>query len=400
MKNGEATSRIDMIKTLKEKGYTLLDLKEVSAEALKKTGTGNINFSLEFGVSEKSIVLFTRQFASTLNAGIPILRCLTILRKQSTSNALRKILLKVDEDIQMGKTLYEAMKEHSSTFSRLYLSTIRVGETSGSLPKVMNQLADSLEARFELKRNVKEAMSYPVFILIFSGVMVFLMIKYLLPTFTPIFENSGLDIPRDYPVTQFLINIGNIAQKIWIIPLIIAIILLIYGIYRLVIHFPKSKIVLDKLIFFFPFFQGFIQMEIFASISSTMGLLISSGVPMLESIRLCADSSNNLFVSNSLLKVQGLLEKGTRLSGAMNKVEIFPLIMLQMVQIGEETGSLDRSFNSTALYFRRELQGSLGAITSLVQPVMMIFVGVAVFFFVMGVFLPIMGISQAYQKQM
>lgn len=135
---GEATTRIDMIKTLKDKGYTLLDLKEVSDEVLKKTITGNINFSLEFGVSEKCLVLFTRQFAATLNAGILILRCLAILRKQSTSNALRKILLQVDEDIQKGKTLYEAMKEHSSTFSRLYLSTIRVGETSGSLPKVMN----------------------------------------------------------------------------------------------------------------------------------------------------------------------------------------------------------------------------------------------------------------------
>lgn len=172
-------------------------------------------------------------------------------------------------------------------------------------------------------------MSYPIFILIFSGVMVFLMIKYLLPTFTPIFENSGLDIPRDYPITQFLINIGNITQKIWIIPLIIVTILLIYGIYRLIIHFPKSKIVLDKLIFFFPFLQGFIQMEIFAGISGTMGLLISSGVPMLECINLCAGSTNNLFVCNSLLKVQELLEKGSRLSEAMNKVGIFPQIMLR-----------------------------------------------------------------------
>ncbi len=399
----ESASRQEALQNLQDKGFTVLEFKEISEALLeekRKKGLAAINISLEFGVSQKTLVFFTRQFASTLRAGLPILRCLKLLQRQTINKQLVEILDDIIGRIQQGEGLYEAMKHHSPPFSATYLSMVKVGEESGDLPKAMNKLADYLEKQYELKRKIKSAMSYPVFVLVFASVMVYLMIAYLLPTFTPIFKDSGLDIKNQYPVTQFLINLSDFVSQKWFLPVVIGIIVLIVVAIKLIKKNPKTKYQYDKIIFNMPFIQGFIHMQAFAIIASSLANLLASGVNLLEAINLVADTVDNLVVKEALNKLAEEIEKGSSISSAMVKVDIFPILMIQMVSVGEETGEIDKEFEHIAKFYDGELENSLNALTSLIEPFLMVGVGIAVFFFVIGIFLPIMGISQAYQQHM
>lgn len=398
--SSEARSRSEMLHKLQEQGMTVLDLQQVAMKSLEDKKQGQIQFNLEFGVSQKTLVFFTRQFASTLNAGLPILRCLTILQRQTISKNLNKILADISQKIQQGKGLHEAMKDHNPPFNSIYLSMIKVGETTGNLAGVMKKLADHLEYQYNLKRKIKSALSYPIFILIFSMIMAYLMVTYLLPTFTPIFKDSGLNIKEQYPVTQFLINMSDFVQHKWFLPLVIGIIVALYLIYRYVVSNPGTKLVFDKTKFNFPFLQGFIQMQIFAQVSDSMSNLLSSGINVMESIKLVAEATDNLLVRKALKEVGVQIEKGVSFSTAVANSGIFPMMLVQMVAVGEETGNLDEQFAHISQFYENELENSLNSLTSLIEPVMIVFVGIAVFFFIIGVLLPIMGISQAYQQQM
>lgn len=394
----EAKTRTDMIQRLKDQGMSLLDLNEIVKEKATGKSKGNIEINLELGISQKQLMFFTRQFASLLRAGIPIVRCLEMLHEQTVSRKLKKVIKDVSASMQQGKSLSSSMQSHKPPFDEMYISMVKVGESTGDLSKTVSNLATSLENQNQIKQKIKSALSYPMFILAFSFILVYAMVTYLLPTFTPLFKDSGLDIATDYPVTQLLINISDFASHNWFLPLVLGIIALIYIIFKLITRFPKGRLFFDKIIFYLPFIQSFIQMQQFAQMSDLMASLLNSGMILLESLKMAAISSNNLVMRNAILDTAERIEKGSKLSTALIETGVYSQMLIQMVSVGEDTGNLAEMFERTSEYYREELDSSLTSLTSLIEPCMMIGVGIMVFFMVYGIFMPIMGISQAYGK--
>lgn len=394
----EAKTRSEMIQKIKDRGMSLLDLNEIVKEKKGGKSKGNIEINLEFGISHKQLMFFTRQLSSLLRAGIPILRCLEMLQEQTVSRKLKQVIKEVSASMQQGNNLSDSMSPHKPPFDEMYISMIKVGESTGDLSKTVSNLATSLENQNQIKEKIKSALSYPIFILIFSLLLIYAMVTYLLPTFTPIFEDSGLDLRHDYPVTQFLIDISNFASQKWFLPSALGIIILIIAIFKLIARFPKGRLFFDKLIFYAPFFQTFVQMQQFAQVADLMASLLNSGMVLLESLKKTAISSNNLVMKYAILESVEKIEKGSKLSTAFIETGVYSQMMIQMVSVGEDTGNLAEMFQRTSEYYKQELDNSLAALTSLIEPAMMICVGIMVFFMVYGIFMPIMGISQAYGK--
>jgi type IV pilus assembly protein PilC len=395
----EAGSRIEIITSLQNQGMTLLDLKDIVQEIpVETTATGRIDISFETGISEKTLIFFTRQFASTMKAGIPILRCINLLSGQTTSKRMKKVLEELSADIQRGKSLSEAMSAHDPPFGKLYRSMIKVGETTGNLAEVLENLADSLEAQYEIKRKVKSAMSYPVFILVFSFILVYLMMTQLMPGFMPIFRDSGLDIKHQYPVTQIMIDLSNELSSHWFLLVVIGAAVMLYLVYKALRANEKSRFIMDKMFFNFPVLKGFVQMRYFSQVANSLGTLMSSGIQIQESLGLAANATENLLVRKALYDTVENIEKGNGLSASMNRTKIFSEMMVQMISIGEESGNLDDMLFRVSDYYERELEGALTSITSLIEPIMMVVIGGVVFSFVIGIFLPIMGITQGIQQ--
>ena len=396
----DAASRVELTKTLKDKGLTPIEINSSDEIELKKKPVGKIKFSFEFGIPEKRLLFFTRQFATLLKAGIPMIRCLDMLKDQTPNSKLHKILKDVTASIMQGESLSNAISNHDPPFGEMYVSMVKVGEKTGDMADIMGKLADTIENQYELKNKIKSAMTYPGFILVFSFVMVYLMVTKLLPTFTSIFRDSGLNIKRDYPITQFLINLSDLASQSWFLVSAIAVIVGLFLLYKFLLKIPRGKLFIDEAKFYFPFLQGFIQMQFFAQTADALATLTASGITILESLKLTANSSNNEVVKQALNKTATLIEKGESFSDAATKAGVFPQIMLQMISVGEETGELSDMLARVSSYYKRELEGALSSITSLIEPAMMICVGIMVFFFVVGVLLPVEGISQAYQQNM
>ncbi len=394
----EANSRSDMVKILKEQGMSLLDLNEITKEKVKGKSAGKVAINLEFGISHTQLMFFTRQLASLLHAGIPILRCLDMLHDQTVSKKLREVIRQVSADMQQGKSLSDSMRPHNPPFNELYVSMVKVGETTGDLSKTISNLATSLENQNQIKQKIKSAISYPIFIVIFSAALVYGMITMILPAFTPIFKDSGLDIARDYPLTQMLINISELVSNVWFLPVLAGIILAIYIVYRVTVHFPRGKLFIDTVVFYFPFIQGLIQMQNFSQMADLMSSLLDSGVSLVDVLKLTANSFDSQVMKNALLDTAERVEKGKKLSTSLIETGVYSQMMSQMVAVGEDTGNLADMLRRTSDYYSQELDGALSSLVSLIEPVMMIGVGVMVFFLVVGIFLPIMGISQAYEQ--
>lgn len=394
-----ATSEEELIESLRSQGYSILDIRALRTDGDSRY-TRKRRFAIElFGVPEKSLVFFTRQFATTVVAGLPLLRALTTLQQQTSSPRLSRVLGDVVVRIQQGESLAAAMNKHQGTFSPLYLSMIRVGEVSGNLEKALTRLADMTEKDFALKRKVKGAMAYPAFVFIFSALLVYGMVAFLLPGFTPIFQHSGLDIHRDYPITALLMQVSRAATNPYVVGGVVGSMLGFLVVYRLMLRVTFGRLIIDTVIFHFPFLAGLIQLAILTRFCRTFGTLVASGLPLLECLHLVGASSGNLVVERSLRRVSEQIQSGDRISATLQRVPLFPPLLVQMVVVGEETGTLDSMFHRVADYYEQELESAVSSVTALIEPAMMIGVGGIVCFFVMGVLLPILGISSAMQNQ-
>ncbi|MBM3461309.1 MAG: type II secretion system F family protein [Armatimonadetes bacterium] len=390
------------MEALRAKGFQIVDLRPaVAPEEVLPAGARRIRFAFEpFGVPQQSLVFFTRQFATTLTAGLPLLRALGTLLQQSSSQRLRRILTDVSTTIQQGTSLHDALARHKGTFNDLYLSMVRVGEASGSLDVTVRRLADVMEKDMALRRKVRSAMAYPIFVLAFSCFLVYALVAFLLPQFRPIFEGAGLNIRRDYPITQFLIDLSDLVTNPYVVGGVATLFVAMVVAYRLLGRTSAGRFAIDSAKFYFPFAHDMIQKAAIARFCRTFGVLIKSGVPLLESLHHVAGAAGNEMVSRSIMRVSRNIRGGSRISTTLAKIALFPPLLVQMVTVGEETATLDVMFERVAEYYEDELEAAITALTSLLEPAMVIFVGALVCFFVLGVLLPILGISSAYQNQM
>ena len=277
---------------------------------------------------------------------------------------------------------------------------VKVGERSGDLPSCVSRLAELLEKEIGLRRKVKSAMAYPGFILTFTTIMTYALVAFMMPLFVPVFRDSGLNIERDYPLTQFLLEASNFATSGPKMGLLVTCLLALYGGFRIVLNHPSGALAWDMLKINFPFLRNFFLNVVAARFARSFSLLLKSGVPLVDAMNLVARASGNDAVAQRLSKGARNIGEGEGITKTLKWTGVFPDMLIQMSAMGEEAGSLPDMMERVADYYDEEVDASVDALTALLEPSMMILIGGVVCVFVMGVLLPILGVSSSVQEQM
>ncbi|MCC6808130.1 MAG: type II secretion system F family protein [Deltaproteobacteria bacterium] len=336
------------------------------------------------GVSSKDLVLFTRQFSTMIDAGLPLVQCLDILGNQNDNPAFKKVLLDLKSTVETGTTFAEALKKHPKVFDTLFVNLVAAGETGGILDTIMNRLSAYIEKNIKLVKQIKGAMTYPLVVLSVSFAVVSVLLLFVIPTFEKMFKDMGGTLPG---LTQGLIDISQWLQAwaIFIFPAIAAIV--VAG-----IRFKQTKRgteIFDKTILKAPVFGDIVRKVAVARFTSTMGTMLSSGVPILDSLDIVARSAGNTVVEQGILFVRAKISEGKTMAQPLADTKIFPPMVVQMIAVGESTGALDKMLTKIADFYEEEVDEAVAAMTSLIEPFMMVFLGGLLGTMMIAMYLPI-----------
>ncbi|MCM8827545.1 MAG: type II secretion system F family protein, partial [Candidatus Omnitrophica bacterium] len=336
------------------------------------------------------LALFARNLSTTLSSGLTLLRGIEIIAIQTESLKLEKALNACAKYIKEGLSFSEALKKFPNIFSQLWVGIVEVGESSGNLPFVMEKLAEYLEIRIEFERKIKSALVYPTIILIAAVIAIFIFLKFILPKFIGIFEQFDIELPLS---TKIIFSISKIFEK----PLFFGIAVggLILGIVLLIRSFrnPQTKKIWDKFILKFPIVGDLVFIGCLERFSSSVAILLESGLPLVVTLEIAAYSTNNSFLEKELLYIRDKVRSGGLLSSELNNAQIFPLLISEMARIGEETGTLPSVFNRVSLHYRKELSTKIERLISAFEPLIIIIVGIIIGIIVVSLFLPLIKLS-------
>ncbi len=351
----------------------------------EKKGINDLYFG---GVKLKQIVLMTRQLSTLIDAGLPLLRSLNVLISQMKPSKLRDILKEVREDIQSGATFSDGLAKHPKVFDRLFVNMVRAGEIGGMLEVVLSRLAMFMERRQALKRKVKGAMVYPVAVMTVAVGIVWFLLSYVVPEFAVIFEDFEADLPW---MTQFLIDAGDMVRfGWWKVALYFngtIITLKIMG------KFHTVKRVMDRVWLRIPLVGDMITKVAVARFARTLGTLITSGVPILQSLRITKETIGNEVIENAIQKVHDRIKEGDTIAAPLDEAKVFPAMVVNMIDVGEETGSLDAMLMKVADIYDAEVEAAVEAMLSLMEPVLIVVLGFIVGFIVIAMYLPIFSLA-------
>jgi type IV pilus assembly protein PilC len=385
----EAVNEDNAISALMGRGLMVLSIqqKTVAAKAFKIPGR----------VSETDLVLFTRQLATMVDAGLPLVSAMTALYEQcdpKKQKGLRFVIGDLSTRVQQGDSFHEAISKHPRVFNRLYLAMVRAGESSGLLAEVLERLATFLEAAARLKKKVKSAMTYPTIVICIAILITAFLIIRVVPVFAEIFADFGAKLPAP---TQFLIDLSNFVRGYWYVLLAI-----IGGAFYGIRHFIQTKQgaeLWDKWKLKLPIFGPLIHKICMTRFARTFAQLIRSGVPILEVMEIVGETSGNSVVAHAIKGVAVDVEKGDHLTQSMAKQSVFPPMMLRMVAAGEATGKIDVMLEKIADFWDQEIEATLDALTSLIEPLLIVVLGVIVGGIVIAMFLPIFKLNDIVSGQ-
>ena len=335
-------------------------------------------------VKEKDIVVFCRIFSTMINAGLPLIQCLDLLAQQEQNKAFAKIIRSVKEDIEGGTSLTDALKKYPKVFDDLFVNLIAAGEAGGILDVILQRLSSYLEKAMKLKARVKSAMTYPIAVLVISFAVVALLLIKVIPVFKKMFEGMGGQLPGP---TQMLITASEFAQAYWwiLLALIIGAVFAFNRFYAT----KKGRWAIDSAILKAPIFGPLLKKVAVAKFSRTMATMMSSGVPILEGLSIVSRTSGNVVVEDALLKTRQSISEGRSIAEPLSETKIFPPMVVQMISVGEATGALDSMLNKVADFYDDEVDAAVEAMTSLLEPVMMVFLGGIVGGMIIAMYLPI-----------
>jgi type II secretory pathway component PulF len=390
--------REEALQHCREQGWTVLDLQAKDRSQLHHA---KVRRGWEpFGIRSEVVNFLTRQMAELTSAGITLVQTLQTLQRFCPSGKLQDVMGAVINDISSGQTFSAALAKHPRVFDRIYVNTVQVGERTGRLPDMLAQLAEYRERDAEVRSKIKSALSYPVFILIFCLLLTYGLVAYLLPGFMPMFNQAGLNL-KNYPITLGLISLSNMTHNLWDEILLVGCIALLLYLYRRATSTQAGRKARDSTLYHAPILGDFVQLGVNARMCQTLALMHDAGEPMYRAVATAADVSGNALVESALKEAQAEIEAGKGLSAALsNHEEAFPPLLVQMVAVGEQTGNVGRMLSRLGRYYEAQLDTAVRGFSSVIEPVMMIGVGGIVFVFVLGVFLPIMGIVSALNNQM
>jgi len=336
-------------------------------------------------VGLKDMVVFSRQFSAMVGAGVAMLRSLTIMVDQCQNKKMKRTLDAVRRQVEAGNSLSDSMSKYPDVFDKLYVSMVRAGETGGILDEVLKRLADFLEARSKLNQKVSSAMVYPSVVLAIAAIVFWAMLTFILPIFQGLFKNVGGELPA---YTQFLISLSQFMRSIWMGMFVVAVLAAVWGI-RAWYATDFGRLQIDSMLVRLPVFGDIIKKVAIARFSRTFGTLIRSGVPMLSALDVVKDTAGNAVLALSVDRVHSEVRQGGNISKPLSKDALFPPMVTQMIAVGEETGRLDEMLAKVADFYDIEVENSVDALTSLLEPIMVVGIGGIVGSVVVGMYLPI-----------
>jgi len=387
----DSDSRDSVASKLREMGYFIVNISEAKSDK-KFTLTGKkISFSFFNRIKTRDLVIFTRQFSTLISSGMSLLESLVVLEKQTANVKFKEIISEIKIDVQSGHTLSEAMEKHR-VFNDLFISLIRAGEAGGVLDRTMNDLADFLEQEDELAATIKSKTAYPKFVLAFSVVISFVMIVFLVPTFKGIYDELGAELPM---ITQIVMWIGDLFKKVYFY-IILAVVA--FGgkyLFGKFIRSNKGKHVMDKVKISMPKFGELFRKMALGRFSRHFGILLATGVPILNSLEIAKSVSGNIYIDEALEKIKISIREGESMSDPMAEMTIFPSMMVQMIGVGERTGTLDSISSKIADFYEKEVSNGVDMLVTILEPMMLLFVALFVGVILISMYLPMFNIYQA-----
>src|SRR5712691_5919549 len=342
------------------------------------------------GISQKDLVIFTRQFATMIDAGLPLVQCLDILANQLDNLAFREVLTKVKVKVESGSTLADALKDHPKVFDTLFVQLVAAGEIGGILDTILNRLAAYIEKNEKLKNKVKGAMVYPSIVLTVAIGVTVVLLLFVTPTFEKMFKDFGGAMPAP---TQIVIDLSKFLQHN-IIYMIVVLIGVVIG-FRAYLNWPKGREQWDAFVIRTPIFGPLIRKVAVARFTRTLGTMISSGVPILDAMEVVAKTAGNSVVEKAIRYTKEKIEEGKTIVQPLAETKVFPPMVVQMIGVGEATGAMDQMLTKIADFYDDEVDAAVNALTSLIEPVMMVFLGGVVGGFLIAMYLPIFSIAGA-----
>jgi type IV pilus assembly protein PilC len=381
-----AKTRDEAVEILRKQSVVVTSLQE-------KAGKAAFSFSIGGGISEKDLVVFTRQFGTMINAGLPLVQCLDILATQSENAVLKKAVGEIKNDVESGSTFSDALRKHPKIFDDLYVNMVHAGEVGGLLDTIMSRLSKHIEKAMKLKGQIKSAMVYPSAIIGIAAIVITVLMIWVIPVFEKMFkEMSGGTMALPGP-TQLVIDMSNFVQASWyvIVAAIIGVVVAVKKYYAT----AQGRLVIDKSLLKLPIFGSLILKASVAKFTRTLGTLLSSGVPLLEALTICAKTAGNKVVEGALLDAKVSISGGKTIADPLAKSATFPKMVTHMIAVGESTGALDNMLGKIADFYEDEVDEAVANLTALLEPMMMVFLGVTVGFIVVAMYLPIFTMASA-----
>jgi type IV pilus assembly protein PilC len=384
----EAENEQILVRRLREKGFWVQKVNPARAAARQQTkARAGGGFSAGFGrVGGRDLAVFCRQFATMIDAGVSLVRCLSVLEEQSGSARLRGIIREIQAAVESGETLSRALSRWPRIFNNLFVGLVRAGEVGGVLDETLNRLATFMEENERLKRKVKSAMTYPVLVLIFATGVVVGMVTFVLPQFVAVFKDLGItDLPGP---TKILIQVSNFMTSKWY--MVIGGTILLFVSFSQYIHTRIGRRHWDWAKLKTPVFGKLNHKIAIARFSRTLSTLLVSGVPILQALETVAASVDNEIISDAIMASRAAIREGEQIGDPLQRSGMFPPMVVQMVAIGEETGSLDAMLSKIADFYESEVDATLAGLTAALEPILIVSLGFIVGFIVISMFMPLM----------
>ena len=342
------------------------------------------NFVIGAGVTPKELQIFTRQLATMIDAGLPLVQCLDILSTQTPNKHFAKTLGQVKSSVEQGATFSDALRRHPKIFDELYVNLVAAGEVGGILDTILNRLSVYIEKAVKLKAQLKSAMVYPVAILCIAVGVVALMLWKVIPVFEGMYDNFQGALP---PATQFVIDLSHSFSERWYIFVgsIVGVMVFLTAMRKS----EKGSVLLDAFLLRLPIIGGVLRKIVVARFTRTLGTLLSSGVPILDALEICAKTSGNKVVQRAIMHSRQKISEGFDMAGPLGDTKVFPAMVVQMIGVGEQTGAMDQMLQKIADFYEDEVDTAVAGMTSLIEPVMMAFLGVVVGGLIVAMYLPI-----------
>jgi type IV pilus assembly protein PilC len=377
----DASSRDDVIAQLRKQRLSVV---KIDQDAAKKVGRG--------AIKTRDVVIFTRQFSTMINSGLPLVQALTILAEQTDNKALAEVTKKVVFDVESGNTVADALSKHPRAFTNLYVNMVAAGEAGGILDTILLRLATFLEKNDALVRKVKGAMIYPAVIMSVAAIAVVVLLIFVIPVFAGMFASAGQALPLP---TRIVIGASGFLRSYWWI--IGAIVITGGYLGKKYYATPPGKLVIDRFMLRMPVLGDVLRKSAVSRFTRTLGTLISSGVSILEGLEITAKTAGNRVIQDAIMQSRSSIAGGDTIAQPLQKSKVFPPMVISMIAVGEQTGGLDEMLSKIADFYDEEVDAAVSNLLSLLEPIMIVFLGVVVGGMVVAMYLPIFDMVNAVQ---